>query len=121
MPTNASVFEYEPSGKSKGRTWLYGGGLLIVLVIVFLIATDFQLSSYPQPQSFPLNTAFLQEPPLRINPLADLQALRAEEEKVLSSYGWVDQDAGIVHIPIDRAMDLLLEQGLPVRDTTSSP
>jgi hypothetical protein len=33
----------------------------------------------------------------------------------LSSYGWVDREAGIVRIPIDRAMDLLAERGLPAR------
>ena len=31
---------------------------------------------------------------------------------MLHSYGWVDQQAGIVRIPIDRAMTLLTERGL---------
>lgn len=38
-----------------------------------------------------------------------------QEQKTLYSYGWVDQNAGTVHIPIDRAMDLLVQRGLPVR------
>jgi hypothetical protein len=37
------------------------------------------------------------------------------EEKSLYSYGWVDEKAGIVRIPIERAMDLLVQRGLPVR------
>lgn len=42
-------------------------------------------------------------------------ALYAAENKKLNSYGWVDRSNGIVHIPIDRAMDLLLQRGLPAR------
>jgi hypothetical protein len=39
----------------------------------------------------------------------------AREEGVLYSYGWVDEKAGTVRIPIERAMDLLVQRGLPVR------
>jgi len=38
-----------------------------------------------------------------------------DQEDQLNSYGWVDQNAGVAHIPIDRAMDLIVEHGLPVR------
>lgn len=38
-----------------------------------------------------------------------------DEHKILYSYGWVDEKAGTVHIPIERAMDLLVQRGLPVR------
>jgi hypothetical protein len=37
-----------------------------------------------------------------------------KQEDELNSYGWVDQSAGVAHIPIDRAMDLIVEHGLPV-------
>ena len=33
----------------------------------------------------------------------------------MHSYGWVDQQAGVVRIPIDRAMELLAQRGLPTR------
>lgn len=36
------------------------------------------------------------------------------QENQLNSYGWVDQQAGIARIPIQRAMDLIAKQGLPV-------
>ena len=38
-----------------------------------------------------------------------------QEEQTLHSYGWVDQQAGVVRIPIDRAMELLAQRGLPTR------
>jgi hypothetical protein len=37
---------------------------------------------------------------------ATLQDLRAQEAKQVTSYGWVDQKAGVVRLPIDRAMEL---------------
>ncbi len=37
------------------------------------------------------------------------------EEGLLYSYGWVDEKAGTVRIPIERAMDLIVQRGLPVR------
>ena len=39
--------------------------------------------------------------------------VRAEEDWLLQNYGWVDEKAGMVRLPIDRAMDLLAERGLP--------
>ncbi|MGH9555726.1 MAG: hypothetical protein ACRD2Y_07875 [Terriglobales bacterium] len=37
------------------------------------------------------------------------------EERILSSYGWVDAKAGVARISIDRAMELVAQRGLPVR------
>jgi hypothetical protein len=53
------------------------------------------------------------EPRLEPDPLAPRLAMRAREEALLSSYGWVDRGAGVARIPIDRAMELLVERGLP--------
>jgi hypothetical protein len=56
-------------------------------------------------------------PQLEVNERTELNDIRLREEDTLSTYGWVDKDAGKVHIPIDRAMDLLVERGLPVRES----
>ena len=53
------------------------------------------------------------QPRLIVKPGATLADLRAAENAELNSYGWVDRNAGIAHIPIDRAMQLLLQRGLP--------
>jgi len=55
------------------------------------------------------------EPRLQTNPREDLAELRARESAQLQSYGWVDKNAGIVRIPIDAAIKLTLERGLPAR------
>jgi hypothetical protein len=62
---------------------------------------------YPQ-------TAF-PSPKLEEDERGQLNGIRMEEEKTLYSYGWVDEKAGTVRIPIERAMDLLVQRGLPVR------
>jgi hypothetical protein len=54
-------------------------------------------------------------PRLQTYPFDDIKALRKEENKVLDHYAWVDQNAGVVRIPIERAIDVLAEKGLPYR------
>jgi hypothetical protein len=41
--------------------------------------------------------------------------MRADEDQILGSYGWIDRERGIVRLPIDRAIALLAEKGLPER------
>jgi hypothetical protein len=53
------------------------------------------------------------EPRLQVTEHADLNRKRKAEEAMLTSYGWVDRPAGIVHIPIERAIELLAQRGLP--------
>jgi hypothetical protein len=55
------------------------------------------------------------EPRLQAHPRQDLQELRESEDAVLTSYGWVDKNNGVVRIPIDEAMKLVLQRGLASR------
>ena len=54
------------------------------------------------------------QPQLQANAAADLVKIQAGEEEILSSYGWVDRNAGVVRMPIDRAMQRIAERGVPV-------
>lgn len=51
-------------------------------------------------------------PRLQSSPEAELRELRREMSEELHGYGWVDKAAGVVRIPVDKAMDLVLEKGL---------
>jgi len=62
---------------------------------------------YPQ-------TAF-PSPKLEEDERGQLNGIRLQQDDTLYSYGWMDEKAGTVHIPIERAMDLLVQRGLPVR------
>ena len=53
------------------------------------------------------------EPRLEAAPIERLRALRAHENAVLGSYGWVDRRTGAVRIPVDRAMELMVQRGGP--------
>lgn len=56
-------------------------------------------------------------PSLLVNEPINLQKFRTHEEEILTTYGWVDQNAGTVRLPIDRAKALLLERGIAVRES----
>ena len=69
-------------------------------------------------QRFPLATDYARPTPtpaLQTQPFRDLYMLREEEAKKLQSYGWVDKEGGVTRIPVDRAMDVMLQRGFPVR------
>ncbi len=42
-----------------------------------------------------------------------LSGVRAQQRQVLTSYAWVDKEAGTVRLPIERAKQLIAERGLP--------
>jgi len=44
----------------------------------------------------------------------DIATLHAREDILLDNYTWIDRSKGTVRIPIERAMELVAEQGLPV-------
>src|SRR5262249_58533171 len=54
------------------------------------------------------------EPRLQVSPAQDLREMRASEDARLNTYGWADQTAGVVHIPVEQAMQILAQRGLPV-------
>jgi len=60
------------------------------------------------------------EPPpgpnaLQTAPWVDLKEFRAGQEARLHGFGWVDESSGVARIPIDKAKELLLKKGIPVR------
>lgn len=91
----------------------------VVLAAVFWLfrsVRDRQAATDPVVSPYAANPAPFVGPKLQASPPTDLQEIRAHEERILGSYGWVDRERGIVRIPIDRAMDLLLERGLPAAE-----
>ncbi len=53
-------------------------------------------------------------PMLETNERGQMRDFLMEQENQLNSYGWVDEKAGVAHVPIQRAMDMLVQQGVPV-------
>ncbi len=51
------------------------------------------------------------EPIVQGNPIEDMQKFRAGEEKALTSYAWRDKNAGVVWIPVEKAIELFAARG----------
>jgi hypothetical protein len=62
------------------------------------------------------------EPRLQMSPEKDLAQMIVKEQELVNSYGWVDRKAGLVRIPVDQALNLVAQRGLPpkVIDTTTT-
>jgi len=85
--------------------------LIIVVFNVFKSMEGGQAKTIDPTKVFP-------DPQLQKTPIPDLKVVRAAEDQVLTTYGWVDQQKGVVRIPIAQAMDLVVKKGLPVRPAT---
>ena len=108
----------------------FGVGLIVVAAVIHLfvwvVFGYFEAREARQPQAaYPLARQQEQrlppEPRLQTNPREDLRELRAAENEALTTYGWIDRSAGVVRIPIDEAMRLTVERGLPTRAATERP
>ena len=69
-------------------------------------------------QKYPLAVGQSRVPPaptLQNQPFQDIFMLRQSESARLGGYGWVDKEGGIARIPIDRAMEVMLQKGFPTR------
>lgn len=118
------TIHHEESDVAIGGLFGFAAGLATVLVVVcfaVFLLFKFYLSqaSRTTPTEFPLaaqqENRLPPEPRLQTNPRQDLSDLHSQEDQILGSYGWVDKNAGTVRIPIDQAMKLTLERGLPAR------
>jgi hypothetical protein len=66
----------------------------------------------PPPVLKPGRDVLAPPPPLlQTTPVLELAAFRRQEDELLTSYGWVDEERGIVRIPIAEAMRMLAERG----------
>lgn len=52
-------------------------------------------------------------PALQAHPSLDMAILSAQMQRQIDRVEWVDREAGIVRMPVDRAMTLLARRGLP--------
>jgi hypothetical protein len=57
-------------------------------------------------------------PQLQVTPREDWLKYREDQERNLENYSWVNRDTGIVSVPIEQAMEILLKKGLPVQGQT---
>lgn len=107
---------FQPDRTEVGVVAILGAALLGILVVALLMmAWFFAALERAEVQGDSGRSVLAGErlppprPHLQVSPPAEMRAFEAEQKKTLHSYGWVDREAGIVRIPIERAMALTAE------------
>jgi hypothetical protein len=112
---------YEKSDIDVRKVSIYGTVLLVVICGIGVLVTVFIFKKLTaQNQEAPASPMYQieqrpPEPRLQAEPQLDLKKFRVSEEEKLKSYGWVDRANGIVRIPVDQAIERVVEKGLPSR------
>jgi hypothetical protein len=99
--------------KQKGNNsapMIFTGLVMVLLFCGFVIFLVSQGQSIPNVEE--LNAE------VRLKNLADLNS---ENQKILTQYHWVDKSKGVVGIPIDRAMELVLVQLQTIKPHPAGP
>ncbi len=102
---------------------IYGAGLVVVVTLIGIGASFLAfkyLAHMTEDEVAPPSPLYdirqqAPEPRLLPQPWRKMSELRAAGEQQLGTYGWVDRPNRTVRIPIDHAMDLLIQRGLPQR------
>src|SRR5438105_545672 len=104
---------YERSDIDAGTVgWIAGGLALFVLIVPLVMPLVFPQSVHrSNPAARPALSADV--PPLEVTPSEDLQRHGHADRQFADTYGWIDRDRKIARIPVARAVDRLLQTGLP--------
>lgn len=91
------------------------------LMLEYILQQEVARDPRPSPIPEVAEQALPPGPRLQESPEVELEQFRARENARLSSYAWRDREAGIVRIPISRAMDVLASQGTDAMALTPDP
>jgi len=124
-PNDAHREGYERSDADVRSLLKFGFSLFLILVAVLIsmkwMFFHFAKSQQLGPPASPFENARVlpPQPRLQVQPRVELHAYCEDQMQQLNTYGWVDPHNEVVRIPVDRAMDLLLQRGLPARPAGS--
>ena len=118
MDTETVEHGHEGRDVSVRTILLLGAGLVglaavIQVVLFFQMGALWRARQKELPPPVPVATALPTAPPeprLQTSPALDLKTLRDAEDTHLHGYAWVDRKAGVVRIPIERAMELVAKE-----------
>jgi hypothetical protein len=139
-PQHDASYTHNPGGAHEHRDinvraifgFLLTLGVAALLIQVVLFAMfKYLKGSYVEPQMSPLISREapgkqggtqpdpghqFPQPRLQPDPVRDMNRLRVTEDKILHGPPvWLDENAGVVRIPIEQAMQLTLQRGLPTQ------
>lgn len=123
---NESVLFEESDFSARAIRWFVVGlaGLLVFTAIICGAMLWVFLALVPSAKEHlpSLPEARVAMPVLQADPYKDAEQIKLQTSRRLNSYGWVDRNSGIVHIPIERAMRILVDRGMPLtKQVEASP
>ncbi|HUP38594.1 MAG TPA: hypothetical protein VM115_00630 [Vicinamibacterales bacterium] len=116
---------HEESDVNVAAIIRFGIGLLLIAAFIhvflwWLQGTYSRQNQRAQTQVYPLAAGqqdrLPPSPRFQENPQQELQDLRAKQKALLDGYGWVNKEGGVARIPIENAMKIVVERGLPARE-----
>jgi len=119
MPETQQHRAHEKTDVRPSLIGLFALGLVLMIAVVLpllgWVFWRFEAAARraDRPQSQLSDNQVSAGPKLQARPAADLASLRRNENLRLSSYGWIDQKQGVVHVPIELAIAILAKRGLP--------
>jgi hypothetical protein len=111
---------YETSDADVPVIVRYGFVMYVVIGLTFILMWALHFFFEKTPFKFDREATSMQlernlppTPRLQVNQSGDLKDFRAREEDRLHSYGWVNKQAGVVHVPIEKAIEAVASKGIP--------
>jgi hypothetical protein len=119
---------YQVDAVNTRKVWMMAGILALVVLLCFgviawmVFGLEAEHAAFQPPMSALERERLLPpEPRLEATPQVDGLRYRAQAERQAHSYGWVDQQQGIVHIPVQQAQKIILEKGWPESSAAAQP
>lgn len=112
---------YERSDAGLKPLLLFAAALVVLIALALwsmsALESGFERSHDRENVAHPLQDLRVTPaaPQLQAWPTLELAEQRVREYGLLEEYAWVDPENGVVRIPIERAMALIAERGLPER------
>ncbi|MEE2658155.1 MAG: hypothetical protein VX733_06595 [Candidatus Latescibacterota bacterium] len=111
---------HEISDVDAGPLAKVGIAMALVVLVAFVgMVVMFKVMAYYQPlfddtpHALSTTRQLPAEPRLQVDPPVQKGDLKAHEDHLLSTYDWVDPNAKIARIPIDRAIAIIAAKGSP--------
>lgn len=125
--TNPDVAHEQSDVSVSGIAWFGAALFVLIALICWLMWAMFnyfegrEVAAEPRPASritageprLPPEPRLQGVPGHETLPQVDMRQLRESQEAMLTGYGWIDQQAGRVRIPIEQAKKIIVERGLP--------
>ncbi|SRR6266496_82414 len=138
--------DYEQQDLRSKTVLIFFAGLVVMLLVAYALVTSlykgfshYDRTRQAQPNPLAVDTSSSEErqavekrpteaqikhsfptPRLEEDERGELQDLRGPQDAQLATYGWVNEKSGVVRIPIERAMELIAQRGLPTRPQTGT-